>query len=474
VTVFKPSIFRISAFLIMASLLPVLTHAADEKRQALVIGNGKYMSAPLKNPVNDARDIAAALKKSGFEVVLGEDWGQREMEDAIIKFGRKLQSGGVGLFYYAGHGIQVAGANYLLPVDARIESESDVRFEAVDAGRVLGKMQDADNRLNIVILDACRNNPFARSFRDAQVGLARMDAPAGALVAYATAPGSVAEDGEQRNGLYTGTLLKYLLQPDIEIGMMFRKVREEVLRQSGKKQVPWESSSLVGEFHFMASSGSVVSGTSTSPGEATPTKAESVSPNHSQSKTSPIGPQGRYIDHKNGTVTDSITGLMWMRCAIGQSWTGNTCNGKAKEMSWEDSINYSISFANYSDWRLPTIDELSTLVYCSNGQPNFFSNAENASVENSDWGCSGKPVKDHTRPTIFQEAFPNCPSSLFWSNSHDVHFPGPHGIFFGFGSISGNNSTGVTHIRLVRKEANVTQDKAQSITNVNKISPSIE
>jgi hypothetical protein len=166
-----------------------------------------------------------------------------------------------------------------------------------------------------------------------------------------------------------------------------------------------------------------------------------------------IGPQARYIDHKDGTVTDSVTGLMWMRCAIGQSWTGITCEGKAKEVPWEDAIKYSIKFAGYYDWILPNIDELSTIVYCSNGKPDYFSNGKNASVETGDWGCYGKPGKDHFRPTIAQDVFPSCPSSLFWSSSRGDQFPS--GIFFGYGSVSSSNSTDVTHIRMVRKDAKV-------------------
>ena len=145
-----------------------------------------------------------------------------------------------------------------------------------------------------------------------------------------------------------------------------------------------------------------------------------------------IGPQGRYIDNNDGTVTDSKTNLMWMRCAIGQTWTGSACKGKAKEISWNEAIRYSIKFSDYDNWRLPTIDELATLVYCSNGNPDYFSNGKNANSETGDWGCYGKPGMDHVRPTIALEVFPNCLSSLFWSSSHDVVFPGPYGIFFWF------------------------------------------
>jgi len=143
------------------------------QRLALVIGNGAYLkTAPLNNPINDAVDVTSVLTDMGFEVVLRLDADQKTMEDAVRYFGRLLNRGGVGLFYFAGHGVQVEGRNFLLPIDARIESESDVKYEAVDAGLVLGKMEDAENQLNIVILDACRNNPYAKAFRSDQSGLA--------------------------------------------------------------------------------------------------------------------------------------------------------------------------------------------------------------------------------------------------------------------------------------------------------------
>ena len=183
------------------------------QRLALVIGNGAYKKAPLRNPVNDAYDMAEALRKIGFEVIHKENASQWSMENAIRDFGKRLRKGGVGLFYFAGHGIQVKGINYLIPVDARIESESDVKYECVDAGRVLGKMEDAGNDLNIVVLDACRDNPFARGFRSSSSGLARMDAPKGSLIAYATAPGSIAADGIGRNGVYTKHLLDKMKIP---------------------------------------------------------------------------------------------------------------------------------------------------------------------------------------------------------------------------------------------------------------------
>ncbi len=224
--------------------------AESEPRFALVIGNSAYKTAPLKNPAKDARDMAALLTRLGFSVTLKVDAGQKDMEEAVRQFGQDLRKGGVGLFYFAGHGLQVQGNNYLVPVDAKIQTESDVRFECVDAGRVLGKMEDAGNTLNIVILDACRNNPFSRGFRSAERGLAEMRAPTGSLIAYATAPGSVASDGSGDNGMYTKHLLQNMRVSGLPITDVFMRVRMGVVAETGKKQVPWESSSLTGYFYL--------------------------------------------------------------------------------------------------------------------------------------------------------------------------------------------------------------------------------
>jgi hypothetical protein len=225
--------------------------AAAEQRIALVIGNSQYKDSPLPNPVNDARAIAKALSDSGFKVIKKENAGQKEMQLALRDFGDALKAGGVGLFYYAGHGMQVKGRNFLIPVDAQIQREDEVAYNSVDAGQVLDKMEAAANRLNIVILDACRNNPFARSFRSGGAGLAQMDAPVGTLVAFATAPGSVASDGEGQNGLYTQHLLQSMQKPGTKIEDVFKNVRASVRKDSGGKQIPWESTSLEGDFVFV-------------------------------------------------------------------------------------------------------------------------------------------------------------------------------------------------------------------------------
>lgn len=243
----------------MVALTLVLLLSADavfgEKREALVIGNAAYADGPLRNPVNDAKDMEKALLGYGFSVVSAYNADRRQMRDVIRTFGERIRQGGVGLFYYAGHGLQVDGENYLVPIGTRVFAEDEVEDECLRASSVLRKMETAGNRLNIIILDACRNNPFARKFRSTSRGLARMDAPSGSILAYATAPGKTAADGEGRNGLYTEKLLHYMKTPDLEIGQLFRKVRQGVMEESGNRQVPWESSSLTGNFYFLPEEG---------------------------------------------------------------------------------------------------------------------------------------------------------------------------------------------------------------------------
>ena len=222
-----------------------------ERRIALVIGNGSYTNAPLKNPVNDASDMAAKLEACGFKVTKSLNADRAKMREVVREFEHQLRKGGVGLFFFAGHGIQVNGRNYLVPVGASIHEEYEIDDECLKVSSVLRAMEYAGNRLNIIVLDACRDNPFARSFRSSKSGLAKMDAPTGSLLAYATSPGSVASDGTGRNGIYTGRILELMQKPGLEVLSLFRLVRVGVMSDTGNKQVPWESTSLTGEFYFV-------------------------------------------------------------------------------------------------------------------------------------------------------------------------------------------------------------------------------
>jgi len=236
---------------------PVVTQSAtlalSQTRLALVIGNSDYTYAGvLRNPVNDAMAIAQALEQLGFEVITVTDGSQKKMERSIRDFGKQLKHNkGMGLFYFAGHGMQFDGENYLLPTDIDPSTKEDVRYDAVPLGKLLAQMRIADNGLNIVVLDACRNNPFARSFRNISGGLTQVVAPSGTFISYATAPGSVAADGNGKNGLFTAKLLKHMRTPGLKLEDVFKEVRIDVRHESGGHQVPWDSSTLTGDFYFV-------------------------------------------------------------------------------------------------------------------------------------------------------------------------------------------------------------------------------
>ncbi len=226
---------------------------SQEKRLALVIGNSAYQQGgQLRNPINDANAMKSTLEGLGFTVMKHENLHQNEIKRAIDDFGQQLKNYDVGLFFYAGHGVQVNGSNYLIPIDAQLASAYDVEYDCVRADRVLAKMEAANSRTNIVMLDACRDNPFERSWSRSTRGngLAFMSAPRGSLVAYATAPGQTASDGGGKHGIYTEALLNHLATPNLTIEQVFKRVRATVSQKSEGKQIPWESTSLTGDFYF--------------------------------------------------------------------------------------------------------------------------------------------------------------------------------------------------------------------------------
>jgi hypothetical protein len=366
-----------------AEALPGLI-AAPERRIALVIGNSAYSSGPLKNPVNDAADMAAALRRTGFTVTLKKDANLQEMVEAIEDFGNNLKKGGVGLFYYAGHGVQVSGVNYLLPISARINKESDVRFQAVDAGRILAEMENANNSLNIVLLDACRDNPFGRTFRNASRGLAIVtNAPTGTFISYSTGAGQVARDGTGKNSPYTSAVLQYMQEPGVPITDVFIKVRQKLRKETG--QVPWELSSLEGKFYFRPSAVTETATTAPSVDYAAEQRKiaeekdrlrrekelleqqESLAEERrrleekkkqiatfkppSTSTANEIKRDGRFIAYGDGTVLDTQTNLMW------------AARDNGHNINWLNAKSYceSCRVGGYTDWRMPTQSELAGL-----------------------------------------------------------------------------------------------------------------
>ena len=258
------------AFVFVSALAP---QAQAEKRVALVIGNSAYQhTAPLKNSRNDAEDVAIALKRLGFEVIAGQDLDERGMAQKVRDFARALDQADVALFFYAGHGLQAKGQNYLVPVSAALKVESDLDFETLPLDLVMKQMQRSA-RISLVFLDACRDNPLTRSLKSASRstsvgnGLARVDEAAGMMISFSTQPGNVALDGSGRNSPFTKALLKHIETPDATIGDVMIDVRKQVIAETGEKQVPWENSSLTGKFYFKPGTQTVASATPATQGE---------------------------------------------------------------------------------------------------------------------------------------------------------------------------------------------------------------
>jgi hypothetical protein len=283
----------------------VASPAAAGGRLALVLGNSKYAAVPaLENPANDAGDLAQALRSIGFEVIEQRDATRETMARAVRDFSERLRSADVALFFYAGHGLQMNGENYLLPVDARIESAADVRFNTINLSDIQQEMEGA-GRANIIILDACRNNPFteklSRGGRGVTTrGLGQIDASGeGSLIVYSTQPNNVALDGAGRNSPFTAALLKHVATPGLEVRQMISRVRGDVLDATEHRQRPWDSSSLVGDV-FLA--GPTAAGTATPPAPDANNKA--VAP--VAALVAPVVPSMGNSQERAGAVPDVV------------------------------------------------------------------------------------------------------------------------------------------------------------------------
>jgi len=227
---------------------PVAPAPPRGRRVALVVGNGDYVDRPLRNPPNDARLMQRTLAGMGFEVQLVSNADRRGLLEGLRDFESRLREAEVAVFYFAGHGAQVGGTNYLIPVGAQIQGSADVADEAVDVHAVLRRIEAGRPRVGLVILDACRDNPYADTRRSAERGLARMNAPTGTIVAYATAPGRTAADGTAENGVYTSQLVRHLTMPGLDIKEVFDRTAQEVERLTNGQQQPREDIGLRGRF----------------------------------------------------------------------------------------------------------------------------------------------------------------------------------------------------------------------------------
>ena len=246
-----------SSILTLSLIWAGMTFAQEyQNKTALVIGNTNYEVGKLRNPVNDARALGETLSNLGFKVITKYDLGRVGLREAIREFGQEIRDKeGIAFFYYSGHGLQSDGINYLVPVDADIHEEYEIRDQCVSADQVLRMLNSFKNPFNIIILDACRNNPYESRYRSGgSNGLAHPEViPTGSIMAFSTAPGRTASDGDGDFGLYTQELIRAINTPGLDIESVFKQTRIRVMEISGDKQIPWETSSLIGDFYFIES-----------------------------------------------------------------------------------------------------------------------------------------------------------------------------------------------------------------------------
>ena len=337
----------------MLACLIVFASAIDaparaDNRVALVIGNGAYQNTSrLPNPANDATDIGAALKRSGFEVIVGTDLGKTAMDEAIIRFARAARSADVAMFYYSGHAMQYNGVNYLMPVDAVLSDEADLkRFVRVDD--IVNDLQQAKN-LRILILDSCRDNPLAdmlkrSATRAASIGrgLSKVEAPRGTIVSFSTQSGQTAADGSGRNSPYTTAFLKHIEEPQ-EIGEVFRDISSDVYDSSGKTQLPELSLSIIGKFYL---NGPVSVTVAPAAPQAAPRADPCAAAEAHWKAADGIGTLGAYEDHLTrfpncifATLAKARIEGLKQKVALAPSGNGRTSGSKDYDGNWDVTLN---------------------------------------------------------------------------------------------------------------------------------------
>jgi hypothetical protein len=411
------------------------------KQLALVIGNSQYEFSELANPKNDATDITGVLRKMGFEVTLKTDLNQVAMGKAIRQFSTRLsRQPGVGLFYFAGHGTQVDGQNYLLPIDNnKIGDKHDLASYAINVNdHVLARMKEANNQLNIVILDACRDNPFRGFKRSLGRGLAKVESSRGTIIAFATAPGDTASDVSigKRNGLFTKYLLNGLKKAQKNhqrIDDMFMEVSNGVIQESGNDQEPWYSASLRKPFCFggcqKVTSVAAVQPqpitTSSQPSQPTPSIQHKLPPVAITSVQQPIASSYssvRYTDNGDGTVTDNRSGLIWLKNA--------NCFGR---QNWERAMQSAANLANgqcglrdgsmRGMWRLPTREEGEAMI--------------DEKYKKSDWSQPTLSNAAGTGPWKEGDAFSGVQANSYWSSTTDASYTGiAWGVYLDYGNVN--------------------------------------
>ena len=344
---------------ILTVCLGVAHSQSYDQKTALIIGNTNYEVGKLRNPVNDARTLGETLEQMGFDVLVKYDLDKEGLRAAVREFGNAIQARpGVAFFYYSGHGLQSDGVNYLVPVDADIQEEYEIADQCVSADQVLRMLTTYDNPFNIIILDACRNNPYESRYRSASRGLAQPEiVPTGSIMAYSTSPGRTASDGEGENGLYTQELVKAMNIPGLDIEDVFKQTRINVMAISDEQQIPWETSSLVGDFYFLHEGDAPVAvGTGAVGASVAKTPREVPDPTLSQ-----------FTDSRDGTVYPyvKIGDWYWMaRNLEYETSSGSVVNDLGdRYYTWEVAKK-----ACPEGWRLPDASQWGKMVKAAGGR----------------------------------------------------------------------------------------------------------